>query len=202
MEETKKNEQESLEINGKDEKMGKMEKIKSKVLFYMKKPWVITVLAMLFATIIAISFVFCGTSRKETTNYLGDSCYVPFGEMIVVSVSERDYYVTEDNAFVQAPSGKKVIQVYGQINNVSGKKQSLSSNMFRLNPSESQEYTPKSHAFVDRYSSHFGSVTLSANGVCQFYMYYIVGEGTKVEDCRLIVYSAVVAFIEEPASAE
>ncbi|MBR6737908.1 MAG: hypothetical protein IKL82_06105 [Clostridia bacterium] len=198
MEEIKKNEQENMGNSSKNEIMLKIKKIKNVALEYIKKPLVTTALSMILATIIALCFVFCGNERPETTNYLGDICYVPFGEMIVESATESTYYVTKEDAFIQAPSGKKVIRVYGHINNVSEKKQSLSSDMFRLNPTDSQEQKPKSYAFVDNYSSHFVSVTLPTNGTCQFYMYYIVDKDTILEDCRLIVYSAVVALTYEP----
>ena len=178
----------------------KFQAYKQDILNFVKKqPWILGAVAIvLIAVVIAFAtLVNPTTSNKEITAYLNDSSKVPFGELIVSSVYEKDNYVTEDDAFVSAPNGKKVIRVFGEIRNTTDKKQSISADMFRLNDIGNDERRPKSYAFFDRSSYFFNSVTIPANHDCYFDLFYLVDEEVVLEECKLIVYSAVIALKNE-----
>ena len=89
----------------------KFQAYKQDILNFVKKqPWILGAVAIVLIAVI-IAFATLGnptTSNKEITAYLNDSSKVPFGELIVSSVYEKDNYVTEDDAFVSAPKGKKL----------------------------------------------------------------------------------------------
>lgn len=197
MGECEKKEQNDYEEPDKNTGIGKTENLKKRLILFIKKPWVITTLAMLLALIIGLSVALHKEPIKETNAYLGDICQVSFGEIVVFSANETDHYVTQDDAFVYAPNGKKVISVYGEIRNTTGQQQNIYSDSFRLNTYENKEQHSKSHAFTGGSGVFWNDITLQ-KGYCQFYMYYLVDETINIEDCRLIVYSAVVALVEKP----
>lgn len=174
------------------------------IRFVKKQPWILGAVAIVLVAVI-IAFATIGnttTMNREITAYLNDSSQLPFGELTISSAYERDSYVTKENAFVSVSSGKKVICVYGEIENTTDKKQSLSADMFRLNYSNSNEINAKSYAFLDTYSSHFNSVTIPKNAHCYVYLYYIVDDSVILNNCKLIVYSAVIALRSEPIILE
>lgn len=201
MEENKTNEEQKNESTSQT----KMQFYRQEIIRFVKKqPWILGAVAIVLVAVI-IAFATIGnttTMNKEITAYLNDSSQVPFGELTISSAYERDSYVTKENAFVSVSNGKKVICVCGEIENTTDKNQSLSADMFRLNYSNNNEINAKSYAFLDTYSSYFNSVTIPKNAHCLVYLYYIVDDSVILNNCKLIVYSAVIALRSEPIILE